>query len=119
MGYAVNVPRNADRINKTENQHDPERDAREKVKHAEEVGAVHNARRDGNGVPPRVRENPGIRLRTLDGYGFTRRSRHCVQEPFLEYTRLLCKSSRKLIATCILEPPQPDITLQKGQAGRR
>ena len=40
---AVDVPRNADRINKTENQHDPERDAREKVKHAEEVDAVQNA----------------------------------------------------------------------------
>jgi hypothetical protein len=43
---AVDVPRNADRINKTENQHDPERDAREKIKHAEEVDAVQNACRD-------------------------------------------------------------------------
>ena len=38
--YAVDVPRNADRINKTENQHYPKRDAREEVKHAEEVDAV-------------------------------------------------------------------------------
>jgi hypothetical protein len=63
---AVDVPRDADRINKTENQHDPERDAREKVEHAEEVNAVYNACRDRDNVPARVRENPGICLRTLD-----------------------------------------------------
>ena len=37
---AVDIPRNADRINKTKDQHRPERDAREKIKHSEEVDAV-------------------------------------------------------------------------------
>ena len=66
VGYAVNVPGNADRINKTENQHDPERDAREKIKHAEKVDAVQNACRDGNDVQSRVRKDFGMCLRTLD-----------------------------------------------------
>src|SRR4029077_11816631 len=92
---AVDVPRNADRINKTENQHDPERDAREKVKHAEEVDAVQNACRDRDDVPACVRKDPGICLRTLDRDQFTRRSWHCVQEPVLEYTIFTDKSSRK------------------------
>ena len=86
MGYAVDVPRNADRINKTENQHDPERDAREKVKHAEEVDAVQNACRQRDDVPACVRKDAGICLRTLDRDQITRRSSHCVQEPVLEYT---------------------------------
>src|SRR4029077_15918799 len=92
---AVDVPRNADRINKTENQHDPERHAREKVKHAEEVNAVQNACRDRDGVPACVRKDPGIRLRTLDRDQFTRRSWHCVQGRLLEYTIFTDKSSRK------------------------
>jgi hypothetical protein len=40
VGNAVDVPGNADRIDKTENEHDPKGDAREKIKHAEEVGTV-------------------------------------------------------------------------------
>ena len=79
MGYAVDVPRNADRINKTENQHDPERDEREKVKHAEEVDAVQNACRQRDDVPACVRKDAGICLRTLDRDQITRRSWHCVQ----------------------------------------
>ena len=63
---AVDVPRNADRINKTENQHDPERNAREKVKHAKEVDAVQNACRQRDDIPARVRKDPGICLRTFD-----------------------------------------------------
>ena len=47
VGDAVDVPRNADRINETENQHDPERNAREKVKHAEEVDGVEGLPRQG------------------------------------------------------------------------
>ena len=66
MGYPIDVPRNADRINKTENQHDPERYAREKVKHAEEVDAVQNASRERDDIPACVREDPGICLRPLD-----------------------------------------------------
>jgi malonyl CoA-acyl carrier protein transacylase len=37
---AVDVSGNADRIDKTENEHDPKGDARKKIKHAEEVSAV-------------------------------------------------------------------------------
>src|SRR4029077_8582316 len=81
MGNAVDVPRNADRINKAENQHHPERDAREKIKHAEEVDAVQNGCRDRDDVPAGVRKNPGICLRTLDRDQFTRRSWHCVRNP--------------------------------------
>ena len=76
MGYAVDVARNADRINKTENQHDPERGAREKVKHAEEVDAMQNACRQGDDVPASVRKDAGICLRTLDRDHITRRSWH-------------------------------------------
>src|SRR5882724_8287568 len=82
MGYAVDVPRNADRINKTENQHDPQRDAREKVKHAEEVDAVQNACRHRDDVPACVRKDAGI----------------CLQEGVLEYTLSACKSLRKSIS---------------------
>ena len=78
---AVDVPRNADRINKTEKQHHPEWDAREKIKHAEEVNAVQNGCRDRDDVPAGVRKNPGICLRTLDRDRFTRRSWHCVRNP--------------------------------------
>jgi len=80
MGNAVDVPRNADRINKTKDQHEPERDAREKVKHAEEVDAVQNACRDRDDVPACVRKNPGICLWTLDRDQITRRSSHYVQQ---------------------------------------
>ena len=66
VGNAVDVPRNADGINKTENEHDPEWDAREKVEHSEEVNAVQNTGRDRDNVPACVREDLGIRLRTLD-----------------------------------------------------
>ena len=86
VGDAVDVPRDADGINKTENQHDPERDAREKVKHAEEVDAVQNACRQRDDIPTCVRKNAGICLRTLDSDQITRRSWHRVQEPVLEYT---------------------------------
>ena len=86
MGYPIDVPRNADRINKTQNQHDPKRHAREKVKHPEEVDAVKNACGQRNDVPARVRKDPGICLWTLDRDHITRRSSHCVQGPVLEYT---------------------------------
>ena len=82
---AVDVPRNADRINKTENQHDPERHAREKVKHSEKIDAVQNACRDRDDVPACMRKDPGICLWTLDRDQFTRRSWHCVMEGALEY----------------------------------
>ena len=37
---AVDVPGDAHRIDQTENEHDPNRDTRKKIKHAEEVHAV-------------------------------------------------------------------------------
>jgi hypothetical protein len=40
MRDAVDVPRNADRVDKTEEEHDPKGHARKKIKHAEEVSAV-------------------------------------------------------------------------------
>jgi hypothetical protein len=86
VGNAVDVPRNADRINKTENQHHPQRNARKKVKHAKEVNTVQNSCRDRDDVPARVRKDPGICLWTLDRGQISRRSSHCVQEPVLEYT---------------------------------
>src|SRR5204862_1825664 len=57
MGNAVDVPRNADRIDKTEDQHDPEWHTGKKIKHAEEVNAVENACRDWNNVPACVRKD--------------------------------------------------------------
>src|SRR5215831_4905633 len=63
---AVDVPRNADRINKTKNQHDPERHTSEKIKHPEEVSTVQHSCCDRNDVPPCVREDPGICLRPID-----------------------------------------------------
>jgi len=74
VGDAVDVPGNAHGIDETENQHDPERDAREKVKHAEEVEAVQNACRYRDDVPACVRKDPGICLGTLDCDQITRRS---------------------------------------------
>jgi len=106
MGYAIDVPRNADRINKTENQHDPERDEREKVKHAEEVDAVQNACRQRDDVPACVRKDPGICLRTLDRDQITRRSWHCVQEPVLEYTIFCLKIQLEILAELRLQQVQ-------------
>src|SRR6267154_5735187 len=98
MGYAVDVPRNADRINKTENQHDPERGAREKVKHAEEVDAMQNACRQRDNVPACVRKDAGICLRTLDRDHITRRSWHLCSGTRVEYTLFTYKSSRKFFS---------------------
>src|SRR5881392_3646616 len=117
MGNAVDVPRDADRIDKTEDQHDPERDAREKIKHPEEVNAVQNACRDWDNVPACVRKDSGICLWTLDGDQFSRRSSHRVQERVLEYTILTEKSSRKF--SFRFTAGRRDITLQKGPAERR
>ena len=40
VGNAVDVLGNADRVDKTENEHVPKRDAPKKIEHAEEVSAV-------------------------------------------------------------------------------
>jgi hypothetical protein len=40
VGYAVDVPGNANGINKSKDEHHPQRHARKKIKHPEEIGAV-------------------------------------------------------------------------------
>src|SRR5207248_10063346 len=94
MGNAVYVPRNDDRVDKTEDQHDRAWHTGKEIKHAEGVNAVENACRDWNNVPACVRKDSGICLCTLDGDQFTRRSSHCVQERVLEYTIFTDKSTR-------------------------
>jgi len=65
VGHAVDVPGNADRVDEAEDEHDPEREAQKKVEHPEEVGAVQNARRGGNDVPPRVGKDFRVRLEAV------------------------------------------------------
>ena len=119
VGYAVNVPRNADRINKTENQHDPERDAREKVKHAEEVAAVQNACRERDDVPACVRKDPGICLRTLDRDQITRRSWHSFSPPCVGIHSIDRQIQPEIFLGFDLKPLRVEVTLQKGQIEQR
>lgn len=56
VGNAVDVPRNAHRIDETQDEHDPERRAREKVEHPEEVCAVQQRGGDRNRIPAGIRE---------------------------------------------------------------
>ena len=56
--YAVDVPGNAHRIDKAENDHDPQGNTREQIEHGKEVNAVNKARRDWDRVPTCVRKNP-------------------------------------------------------------
>ena len=60
--HAIDVPGNAYRIDETENYHDPKRRARKKIKHAEEINAVEQARRDWDCVPACMGKDPGVRL---------------------------------------------------------
>ena len=71
VGNTVDVPGNADRIDQTENEHDPKRDARKQVKHAEEVSAVEKGGSNRDCVPPRVGKDSGVRCGALDNYEFT------------------------------------------------
>src|SRR5262249_34987085 len=66
--HAVDVPGNAHRIDKPKNQHHPKRHARKKIKHAEEISAVEQGRRDWDRVPACVRKDPRVRLGALDAY---------------------------------------------------
>ena len=61
VGYAVDVPGNANGINKSKDEHHPKRYAREKIKHAEEIGAVNKGGRNRDRVPACVRKDPGVR----------------------------------------------------------
>ena len=70
VGYAVDVPGNADLINKSEDEHHPKRYTRKKIKHAEEIGAVQKGGSNGDRVPPRVRKDPRACRGTLDNYEF-------------------------------------------------
>ena len=67
---AVDVPGDADRIDKTKNQHDPERKQRKKQKHAEEVSAMEKGRENRDHIPASVGKDPGIRLRAFDACQF-------------------------------------------------
>src|SRR6187401_3004104 len=113
---AVDVPRNADRINKTENQHDPEWDAREKIKHPKEVDTMQNGCRDRDDVPAGVGKNPGICLRTLYRDRFTRRSWHCVRNPCwnTQFSRINPVGNSR----SDLEPFQKPLHCAKGQPNR-
>src|ERR1700738_3717657 len=65
VGNAVDVPGDADGIKKDEDQDHPQRDAREKEEHPEEIGAMEKRGRDGDNIPAGKRENPGIGLEPL------------------------------------------------------
>src|SRR6266404_5918250 len=68
MGNAVDVPGNAHRVDKTENEHDPQRNARKQIEHAEKVSAVQKCGHNGECVPPCVRKDPGVGLAALGKY---------------------------------------------------
>ena len=70
MGNPVDVPGNADRINESENEHDPERDARKKIEHAEEVSGVQKSGGNWDCIPPCVRKHPRIGRWAFDNYEF-------------------------------------------------
>jgi hypothetical protein len=63
---AVDVPGNADRVDKTENDHDPKGDSREKIGHSKKVRAVQNSGGNRDDVPARVGKDPGIRPGKFD-----------------------------------------------------
>ena len=63
---AVDVPGNAYRIDEAQNEHDPERDARKKIKHPQEVSGVKKSGENRDRVPARVRKDPGIRRGAFD-----------------------------------------------------
>src|SRR4051812_24716547 len=64
---AVDVPGDADRVDKPEDQHDPERRVREKEEHPEEIGEMEQLRCDGDNVPAGEGKNTGIGLESLGG----------------------------------------------------
>ena len=64
---AVDIPRNADRVDEAKNDHDPERYPGKEIEHPEEIDAVENRGEYGKRVPARVRKNPRICLRRGTG----------------------------------------------------
>ncbi len=69
--YAVDVPRNADRVDETENEHHPKGDTGKKIEHAEEISAVEKGGENRDCVQARVRKNPGTSRGTFDNCEFT------------------------------------------------
>ena len=58
VGNAVDVPGDADGIDKTQNEHHPKRHARKKIKHPEEVNTVQEGGGNWDRVPARVSKKP-------------------------------------------------------------
>jgi hypothetical protein len=54
VGDAIDVPRDADGVDQTKNDHDPERHARKEVEHHKEVEAMQEAGRNWDRVPTRL-----------------------------------------------------------------
>ena len=54
---AVDVPRNADRVDETKRQHHPKRRSREEPEQREKINAVEKSGYHWNRIPPRVGEN--------------------------------------------------------------
>jgi hypothetical protein len=67
VGDAVDVPGDADGIKEAEDQHDPERHARKKEEHPEEIGEMQQLGRDGDHVPAGECKNLRISLEPLGG----------------------------------------------------
>ncbi len=62
---AVDVPRDANRVNETEEEHDPKRRARKKEEHPEEIGAVQKRSAHWDYIPAGVGKNFGIGFQSL------------------------------------------------------
>jgi hypothetical protein len=54
---AIDIPRDAHRVNEAKNEHDPERGSRKEMEHSEEIDAVENRSEHGQRVPAGVRKN--------------------------------------------------------------
>ena len=74
--HPIDVRIDHQRIDESENQHDPQRNAREKIIHAKEIGTVQDACPYRDGVPSSVSKNPGIRLPTIDWNEISRTGWH-------------------------------------------
>ena len=68
--HPVDVRIDHQRVDESENQHDPKRRVREKKVECEEVSEVKQAGERGKGVPSRMREQPGICCRPFYSNNF-------------------------------------------------
>src|SRR5947207_3213241 len=69
MRDAIDVPRDADGVDQTRNDHDPKRHARKKVEHPEEVEEMQDTGCDWDRVPARLGKQFGISRDPFDDYG--------------------------------------------------